>query len=194
MDDTIAILIVLGLVVVGYFFIRRRVKTSRAARPPRPVNVRPEIPDHEAEKDGDVNNGKMFSSFSSVFAASNPVTNAQRIENGVVVATQQIQQQIREVVLGNIIKSDNGLPEPLENYTFKATTFGDFINPPKEGNLADIPIWAVNHQPGSVGWNEPQPIHSIERPVHARVYLEIQAPEGYKSGVVILDLLIETGM
>lgn len=192
MEDTVAILIVLFLLVGGYYFIRRRVRKNRPTRPSGPV--RPEIPDHEAEKDGDVFNGKTFSSFSASFAPINSVTNAQRIENGVVIATQQIEQHIRESVLGSVIKSDNSLPEPLENYTFKATAFGEFINPPSEGNLGDMPIWAINHTPGQGRPLDPQPQVLIERPVHARVYLEIEAPEGYKGGVVILDLRIETGM
>lgn len=193
MEDIVAIVMVIIVVTVGYFFIKRRSSKNKVTRPPRPQV--PTIPDHQAEKDGDVNNGKVFSSFSMVFAPTSPVTNAQRLNNGVVIATQQLEQSISEVTLGSLIKSDDGLPEPLENYKFKATTFGNFINPPKEGTLADNPVWAINHILNSNGgWLEPQQVHIIERPVSALVYLEIEAPEGYKSGVVILDLRIETGM
>lgn len=193
MEDFIAVLILLVFVGSAYFFISRSRRKNRPQRPPVPQV--PTIPDHQAEKDGDVNNGKVFSSFSMVFAPTTPVTNAQRIEDGKIIATQQLEQNIRETVLGSLIKADNGLPEPLENYTFKATTLGNFINPPQEGNLAGISVWAIDHKINSGGWGiEPRPINLIERPVNALVYLEIEAPEGYKGGVVILDLRIETGM
>ena len=195
MEDIIAILVILVFSAVGYYFISKKRKKDKENRPVR--TTKPNIPDHQAEKDGDVNNGKTFSSFSSAFAPLNLVTNAQRIySGGVVVATQQVEQNISEVVLGTVIRADEGLPEPLENYTFKATILGDQLtfSPPVEGTLADLPKWVLNHIPNTGGNFDLQPIDLITRPKHTRVYLEIEAPKGYRGGVVILDLLIETGM
>lgn len=191
--STLAVLVL--VLVVGYFFVKSRRSDKRSHETPvRPV--RPEVPDHKAEKDGDVNNGVTFSSFSAAFAPAYTVVNAIKLKDNNVIATQQIEQNLRDSFLGNVVKAEEELPEPLENYTFKATVLGDRLLPnfPTKGTLADVSTWTMvlNQEPRP--FEQHATIGSILRPVHSRIYLEVKAPEGYKDGVVILDLLTETGM
>lgn len=190
MEHTVmGILIVLGFIGV-FLYSRRRNKSGGGGRPDMPIV--PNIPEYEAEKDGDVNNGSIFTSVSSSFAPQSQIINIQRINaDAEVVATQQIESSMRKAVLGKVIKSETEeLPVPLDQYKFKATIVGDrlTLSPPLEGTLADFPVWTLIHEP--VGFLKKR----LPSRSNTLVYLEIEAPEGYKSGVVVLELIIETGL
>lgn len=183
--------IIIGILVVTLIvgiYIKRQRSDGGGGNPPAPPEI-PDIPDHEAENDGDVLNGKVFSSFSSnMNGSNNSVVNVQEIEeNGIVNAIMQHGSTVNEVTLGQIIKADdvNNLPVPLSSYTYKVTEVGDplMISSPKTGNLGT-----------SLRWKLALPTNNGRvRPLQSTVYIEIKAPTGYKSGVIVLNLRIETG-
>lgn len=197
MEPNLVLIILLGLLIVGYFLIRR--KKNKEDRENRDIITEPdvpEIPDHKPEKPGDVNNGAVFSSFSSTSKNNTVVINKQIVDwKGTVVATMQHNSEITEATLGKMINFEDSLPEPLEKYKFKATVVGDRLsmNSFMTGTLGDLPQWIITLEPNI---NEIQPNFptSVRAPMFTKVYLEIEAPEGYLDGVVILELRIETGM
>lgn len=180
MEALTVIAVVISILIVA--IITRKGSTGPISPPVTP----PLIPDHQAEKPGDVNNGATFSSFSfGILPHGGTVENKQQIySKGRVIATNQIHETVNEVVLGNIIMTDaNGnLPTSLRDYKFNATIVGSGLTTFNSfGRLDDLPMWLLSGLSGS-------------RPQSTFVYLEIEAPEGYKGGVVVLQLRVEAGM
>lgn len=177
------LLIALFAVTVAFYLIRRRNRGTDGVV----IRETPYIPDHGPEKDGDVNNGVRLTSFSSSLHRPIRIKNSQSVRlDGSVLATMQHGDQINTLVLGDIIQlsKSESLPMPLKEYTYKATIIGDTLDSsaPLSGDLGNLPSWRLIGE------------QSNKRTKRTEIYLEITAPEGYKSGVVVIELVVERGM
>lgn len=174
METTTAVLIILGIAVVGFLWYRS--KKSNGTSPPPDNNI-PTIPDHDPEQTGDVNNGAWLS---SIGRFDNNFTSVviQFKDDGKVYETVVPSAIDRtERVIGEWVYEGFGEGFDASDYTFTAAAKGP-VPGSKSGNMSDMPSWKIDSSQLTRG------------DYNSFVYVSIESPSGNLDGVIVVHMSI----
>lgn len=186
--DILHIILIISLIFgVGLFFVKRRNKSDGTPIEPRPPRT-PVIPDIDPENQGDVNNGETFNTIAvGNFRNPNDIVESsiQLLSNGNVLIKTHTPLSVKTFIArSRWLFGDfpRGIDASMYKFTAlnlpsdmhsEALCFG-----PSKGNMGQNPTWNITNS-------------VVSKTSSCQIYVNIEAPEDYTSGIIVLNLIFE---